>query len=708
MVSAKRCFAVLSLIVSFLLSINVFGYVIDDEVPDVTGRVARISFLSGDARVRRNGGTDWEVAAQNLPLVEGDEITTASGARVEIQFDVRTFVRLEENSVLRITTFQDQGVALSLPEGTASIRVTDFDHDRSYLEVDIPNSTVAIQKSGIYRIDVGDKNSTEARIRATDGGEARVYSDTSGFTLKNGRVATVYLSGQSSGEWNLADASVFADEFDKWALDRDAVTAKRIKDAFFDKYYDRDMAGAEDLSDYGDWVFTKKYGYVWRPYANAVGMYADWSPYRYGHWRWIPPYGWTWVNDEPWGWATYHYGRWVWDNGYWYWTPYGYYRYRRSWWQPALVVINIINNNVCWYPLPYNHRYYNYSRNYGGGNWGGRRDNDRGGRRDDDRGGRGDRPGVGPTPTPAVVTSPGGKTSAELIEERRKRMHTPPMQRDVPASGVVTMSVDDFGRGRRGAQRPSTEIAKTVLSRDPDETTAVVLPSIDKVEPRISREIKTEAPRIVAEQRQTRIGAAERKTEQPLDQELRRTRILGDRTPVRIEQKPPISDSTTVPTVPAETRETRRRTGAVDRPQIPTKSEVPEATSQPTFKPSAPVETKRERPQRDLPAYETNKVEQPKRESVERTERPKFEPPVRSDSPPREQPRSEVPTRREEPRYQPPPQRETPRVEAPRREEPRSEPSRRQESPPPSKSEPKVDKPSPSSSKSGGKKDGGE
>jgi len=694
--------------------------VIDDEVPDVTGRVARISFLTGDARVRRNGATDWEVAAQNLPLVEGDEIATSSGARLEIQFDVRTFVRLEENSVLRVTTFQDQGIALSLPEGTASIRVTDFDHDRSYLEVDIPNSTIAVQRSGIYRIDVGDKNSTEARIRATDGGEARIYSDTSGFTLKNGRVATVYLSGQSTGEWNIADASVFADEFDKWALDRDAVTAKRIKDAFFDKYYDRDMAGAEDLSDYGEWVFTKKYGYVWRPYANAVGTYADWSPYRYGHWRWIPPYGWTWVNDEPWGWATYHYGRWVWDNGYWYWTPYGYYRYRRSWWQPALVVINIINNNVCWYPLPYNHRYRNYSRNYGAGNWGGRRDNDRGG-----RGGDKDRRGSGPPPNPApTATPPGGKTNAELIEERRKRMHTPTMQRDVPASGVVTMSVDDFGRGRRSAQRSSTEIAKTVLSKDPDETTTVVLPSIEKVEPRISREIKTEAPPIVAEQRRVRIGAAERKAEQPLDQELRRTRILGDRTPVRVEPATPPADNTTVPTAPAETRENRRRTGAVDRPEVTPKREEPESTTEPTIKPAPQVDEKREpreRPRRESPPTETQTVEQPKPEPVQRVERPKFEPPVRADSPPpqrREEPKQESPTRREEPRSQPPPQREppqreTPRVEAPRREEPRNEPRneppRRQESPPPAKSEQKVERPSsPSPSKSGGKKDGGE
>src|SRR5213075_1768107 len=77
-----------------------------------------------------------------------------------------------------------------------------------------------------------------------------------------------------------------------------------------------------------------------------------------------PPYGWTWANDEPWGWATYHHGRWFYDAGYWYWSPYGYHRYAQSWWFPALVVLNVYDNNVCWYPLPYNYAYYNYNFYY--------------------------------------------------------------------------------------------------------------------------------------------------------------------------------------------------------------------------------------------------------------------------------------------------------------------------------------------------------
>jgi hypothetical protein len=34
-------------------------------------------------------------------------------------------------------------------------------------------------------------------------------------------------------------------------------------------------------------------------------------PYRFGHWAWVEPWGWTWVDDAPWGFAPFHYGRWA-------------------------------------------------------------------------------------------------------------------------------------------------------------------------------------------------------------------------------------------------------------------------------------------------------------------------------------------------------------------------------------------------------------
>ncbi len=40
-----------------------------------------------------------------------------------------------------------------------------------------------------------------------------------------------------------------------------------------------------------------------------------------GHWAWIDPWGWTWVDDAPWGFAPFHYGRWAFIGGRWGWCP---------------------------------------------------------------------------------------------------------------------------------------------------------------------------------------------------------------------------------------------------------------------------------------------------------------------------------------------------------------------------------------------------
>ena len=40
-----------------------------------------------------------------------------------------------------------------------------------------------------------------------------------------------------------------------------------------------------------------------------------------GHWGWVGAYGWTWVDDAPWGFAPFHYGRWAYIGNRWGWCP---------------------------------------------------------------------------------------------------------------------------------------------------------------------------------------------------------------------------------------------------------------------------------------------------------------------------------------------------------------------------------------------------
>ena len=48
------------------------------------------------------------------------------------------------------------------------------------------------------------------------------------------------------------------------------------------------MTGVEALDDHGRWESDASYGPIWYPRV-AIG----WAPYRFGHWAWIGPWGWT-------------------------------------------------------------------------------------------------------------------------------------------------------------------------------------------------------------------------------------------------------------------------------------------------------------------------------------------------------------------------------------------------------------------------------
>jgi hypothetical protein len=127
-----------------------------------------------------------------------------------------------------------------------------------------------------------------------DSGDRATFSGTDTLTFDGGEAARL-------------------DEFDSWCRSRDD-REERSQSA---RYVSRDVIGYDDLDDYGEWRSVPDYGTVWFPTRVAVG----WAPYRFGHWAWIAPWGWTWVEDEPWGFAPFHYGRWAEIGGGWCWVP---------------------------------------------------------------------------------------------------------------------------------------------------------------------------------------------------------------------------------------------------------------------------------------------------------------------------------------------------------------------------------------------------
>jgi len=117
------------------------------------------------------------------------------------------------------------------------------------------------------------------------------------------------------------------DAFSDWV----ARDERRDDQAAVQPYVSPEMTGAEDLDRYGRWERHPEYGMVWYPLQVDVG----WAPYRNGRWTWSVTWGWTWIDDAPWGFAPFHYGRWVHWGGRWCWSPGAY--VARPVYAPALV-----------------------------------------------------------------------------------------------------------------------------------------------------------------------------------------------------------------------------------------------------------------------------------------------------------------------------------------------------------------------------------
>ncbi len=278
----------------------------DDRDGDPPGRVARLSYITGSVSFRPGDVDDWTDATVNYPLRTGDHLWTDADARAEISLG-STAIRLDQWTEFGLLTLDDRTAQLQLSEGTLDVRLRRLD-DRAVFEIDTPNGAVTLERPGTYRVDVDSSGDTT--VVTVRGGEAEVTASGSAFSVEAGQVGI--LSGRDAPSYDITSAGP-PDDWEGWCASRD----RRWDESRSTRYVSPDMVGYEDLDDYGDWRDGGPYGPVWVPHEVEAG----WAPYRYGHWAWVDPWGWTWVDDAPWGFAPFHYGRWVWLSDRWAWVP---------------------------------------------------------------------------------------------------------------------------------------------------------------------------------------------------------------------------------------------------------------------------------------------------------------------------------------------------------------------------------------------------
>jgi hypothetical protein len=273
---------------------------------DPPGRVARLSYVYGAASFRPGDVDDWAPVDFNRPLTTGDHLFVDVAGTAELQTG-NAALRMNSSSSLDFLNLDDSNVQLRVTEGSLIVRLR-YLGDQESFEVDTPNLAFSLLRPGEYRIEVKpDSATTLVTVRA---GEGELTGPNQAFTVHAGEQAVVVGADQPSYQTVGAPER---NKFDTWSLGRD----QRDDQSPSARYVSRQLVGYQDLDQYGSWRTTPDYGAVWVPNNTPNG----WAPYHFGHWIWVDPWGWTWVDDAQWGFAPFHYGRWAYVGGYWGWVP---------------------------------------------------------------------------------------------------------------------------------------------------------------------------------------------------------------------------------------------------------------------------------------------------------------------------------------------------------------------------------------------------
>ena len=284
---------------------------------DAPSRVARIAYAQGNVSLEPAGVDAFAAAELNYPLTNGDRIFVDPQSLGELQ-TAGLAIRLANGADLTVSSLTDWVAQFGLNQGSIRLRTRDLYAPPSsdgqllpaVVEVDTPNSAILIQQPGDIRVDAYPQD--DSTVVTVSSGVVEVSGGGFDQQIQAGQALRLVGSNPVTVQpVNLLPP----DNLDNFDTARESERDR--SNGYHNQYVDPEMIGAADLDQYGDWQPDTSYGAVWYPRVVPFG----WVPYSVGRWAWIAPWGWTWIESEPWGFAPFHYGRWNNFNGRWGWIP---------------------------------------------------------------------------------------------------------------------------------------------------------------------------------------------------------------------------------------------------------------------------------------------------------------------------------------------------------------------------------------------------
>lgn len=255
----------------------------DNDQYVISARAGGVNMVSGDVRVKRRGG---EGSPQQLAtrdeLESGDVVSTRASGRVEVLLNPGSYLRVAESSEFELTDSSLDSLRVKLLRGSAVVEAAGADEARLFLEVATPQTSIVIDRKGLYRVNLLPGSVTEVLVRK---GQALVGGDAStAVKVKDGRKATVGDGGEViTAKFDKKEQ----DAFDLWSGHRAeelASVSRKLSDDVRDRSYSSYRSsslwgrrGYRSLS--GLWVYDPFFGS-----RTFLPFSAGWSsPYGHGY-----------------------------------------------------------------------------------------------------------------------------------------------------------------------------------------------------------------------------------------------------------------------------------------------------------------------------------------------------------------------------------------------------------------------------------------
>ena len=271
---------------------------------DPPAQVGRIAWVENGVSFLPPGEESWTWASVNFPVTSSESFWTGDTGRTELQVGPIE-VSADNESELDVLALDYGQMRLGLPQGSIDLKLWQAPPGGAVIST--PAGDVVIDQAGDYRVDVGapqdDGSYPPVEVTVFDG-HASAPGQYGPSDVWPGAAAVIY-PGYDPQLQDAQDAAI-----DDWARWRQSTERWDVQ-----ANYSPAVTGYGELASYGDFVQDPSYGQVWYP----SGVASDWAPYRYGRWAYVAPWGYTWVDDQPWGFAPFHYGRWAQINGRWGW-----------------------------------------------------------------------------------------------------------------------------------------------------------------------------------------------------------------------------------------------------------------------------------------------------------------------------------------------------------------------------------------------------